>query len=61
MQRGGLPKGAELPEVKDFKYDEEQVKENAKLRVDKKGQSYTQPLVISILFRKKRRTKLRSR
>ena len=46
MQRGILPKGAQLPGIEvNSKFDEEMIKENAKIRVDKKGQSYSNPLV----------------
>ena len=46
MQRGILPKGAQLPGIEvNSKFDEELIKENAKLKVDKKGQSYSQPVV----------------
>jgi len=47
MQRGILPKGATLPGLNvDTKFDEELIKKNAKIKADKKGQSYTNPLVI---------------
>lgn len=46
MQRGILPKGADLPGLAtDTKFDEQQIKENAKLKADRKGQSYSLPLV----------------
>lgn len=55
MQRGILPKGADLPSLDlNAKFDEEKIKENAKLKVDRKGQSYSQPLVRIFLCRKKR-------
>jgi RNase H-fold protein (predicted Holliday junction resolvase) len=46
MQRGILPKDATLPGVNKMEYDEEKIKQQAKLRIDKKAQSYSNPLVI---------------
>lgn len=49
MQRGILPKGAELPALElNTKFDEQLIKDNAKLKADKKGQSYSNPVVLSI-------------
>ena len=53
MQRGILPKGADLPALDlNTKFDEEKIKQNAKLKIDKKGQTYSQPIVIHSLSRK---------
>lgn len=46
MKTGILPKGAQLPGVQDIKFDEEKIKEQAKLKMDKKAMSYTNPIVI---------------
>ena len=47
MQRGILPKGADLPSIDmNSKFDEDLIKGNAKLKADKKGQSYSNPLVV---------------
>lgn len=62
MQRGILPKGAELPAIEiNSKFDEDLIKENAKMKIDRKGQSYTLPLVIYKLFRRKKRRKSQRR
>jgi hypothetical protein len=46
MQRGILPKAADLPSIDmNTKFNEDLIKENAKMKVDKKGQSYSQPIV----------------
>jgi len=50
MQRGILPKDATLPGVEKMDYDEEKIKEQAKRRVDKKAQSYSNPLVLSLFY-----------
>jgi len=56
MQRGILPKGADLPGLElDTKFDEELIKKNALLKADKKGQSYSNPVVLRLLFRKNRK------
>lgn len=55
MQRGILPKGAELPGLDvNTKFDEEMIKQNAKLKVDKKGQTYSHSVVLHSLYRKSR-------
>lgn len=48
MKTGILPKGAQLPGLEDVKFDEEKIKEQAKLKMDKKAMSYTNPIVIFI-------------
>lgn len=51
-----MPKGAELPGLDvEAKFDEELIKQNAKLKADKKGQSYSNPIVRFKLFRKKKK------
>lgn len=62
MQRGILPKGADLPALDlNTKFDEEKIKQNAKLKIDKKGQTYSQPVVIYILCRKVKKKGQRKR
>ena len=40
--RGGLPKSVELPGLgNEFEFDEKKIKENAKLKVEKKFKNYT--------------------
>lgn len=53
MQRGILPKDATLPGLEKMTFDQEKVKQQAKLKVDKKTQNYSNPLVNKFLFQKK--------
>jgi hypothetical protein len=54
MQRGILPKGADLPGIDvNTKLDEELIKQNAKLKIEKKGQTYSHSVVRVFLLRKK--------
>ncbi len=46
MKTGILPKGAQLPGLDDVKFDEEKIKQQAKLKMDKKAMTYTNPIVI---------------
>jgi hypothetical protein len=46
MQRGILPKDATLPGLDNMAFDEEKIKEQAKLKIDKKAQNYTNPIVF---------------
>ncbi len=49
MQQGILPKGAQLPGLNDIEFDQEKIKQQAKMKIDKKAMSYTNPLVIFLL------------
>lgn len=61
MQRGILPKGATLPGIDvDTKFDEELIKQNAKLKVEKKGQTFSHSVVGVFLSRKRTISSLRS-
>ncbi len=51
VQKAGiLPKGAQLPGLDDIKFDEAKIKEQAKIKIDKKAQSFSNPIVISNIF-----------
>ena len=62
MGRGALPKGAELPVLPtDTALDEQVIKQQAQRKVDKKGQSYSMPVVRVGGCRKSRRAESRNR
>jgi hypothetical protein len=50
MQSGILPKGAQLPGLDKVDFDEEKIKQQAKLKIDKKAQNFSNPLVIDYLI-----------
>lgn len=61
MQRGILPKGADLPGLDvNTKFDEEMIKQNAKLKIDKKGQTYSYSAVRHLLYRKSKKSSQRN-
>ncbi len=55
VQKAGiLPKGAQLPGLDSIKFDEEKIKEQARLKIDKKAQSFTNPMVNILNYFRKR-------
>lgn len=53
MQSGILPKGAQLPGVEKMEFDEEKIKQQAKLKIDKKAQTFTNPIVLLFIILEK--------
>ena len=49
-QGGSLPKGAELPVLKELDIDENEIKEKAKQRIEKKYKNYSNPVVKNYLL-----------
>ena len=48
-QGGSLPKGAELPVLGELQLDENEIKEKAKQRIEKKYKNYSHPVVIIMI------------